>query len=272
MLLDTLLTEAITSEQGFRKVCTNDRIWTREPVLTAQQYLTTCTSLLTAPLQVPVPSALASFLQKLVERGVQAPTAENIRPIYSTLSSVGFSFLDILPLEIVVRLQSQLIKILKGLEVEDHSANLICLAVLANIASLDTASSIQSDRLCMPDATSPRGQDVPQPNDRYQPARQFFTAKRASKTLDLVVLKVILSCSKNCSLRLDEIVESLKLSGEIINAVSSSERSCWKERNPAKINKLYEKILRYDLDKQVACAVSFDTSSSTALADSLLGT
>ena len=242
------------------------------PLLTAQQYSTTCTSLMTAPLQVPIPSTVASFLQRLLERAVQAPTAENVRPIYLTLSGVGFNFLEILPLEIVARFQSQLIKILKDLEVEDYSANLICLAVLANVASLDIVDSTKLDGSCMPDATSSKNQDVPQPSDRYQPARQFFTAKRASKTLDLVVLKVILSCSKNCSLGLDDIVESLKLSTEIIDAVSSSERSCWMERNVTKVKKLYEKILRHDLDGEVAYTVGFDGKSIPILADLLLGT
>ena len=188
------------------------------------------------------------------------------------LSGVGFNFLDILPLEIVFRFQSQLIKILKGLEVEDHSANIICLAVLANLASLEIADSTELDRSYMPDATSSRNQDVPQSGDRYQPARQFFTAKRASKTLDLVVLKVILACSKNCLLGLDEIVESLKLSTEIIDAVPLSERSCWIERNAAKVKKLSEKILRHNLDSEVACAVGFDARYIPILTNLLPGT
>ena len=257
MLLDTLLTEATKSEQGFLKVCIKDRIRVCKNMLTARQYSTTCTSLLSAPLlQVPIPAAIALFLQTLLERGVQAPTAESIRPIYSILSGVGFNFLDVLPLDIVNRFQSQLIKILKSLEVEDHSANLICLAILANIALREITNSTASDGSSMADATSSRNQDVTHSMERYQPARQFFTAKRASKTLDLVVLKVILSCSRNCSLRLDEVIESLKLSEEITNAVLSSERRSWMGKNTAKIKKLSEKVLRHDIDSEVKCAVS----------------
>ncbi len=192
-----------------------------------------------------------------MERGVQAPSAENIRPLYSILSGIGFNFLDILPLEIVNRFQSQLIKILKSLEVEDHSANLICLAILANVASQAVMNSTASDGSCMPNATSSRIQDEPPSSDRYQSSRQFFTAKRASKTLDLVVLKVILSCSRSCSLRLDEVMESLSLSQEIIDAVPCSERSSWMERNSGKVKKLSEKILRHDIDRELECAVGF---------------
>ena len=192
-----------------------------------------------------------------MERGVQAPLAENIRPLYSILSGIGFNFLDILPMDIVNRFQSQLIKILKSLEVEDHSANLICLAILANIASQANIISTASVGSYMPHATLSRRQDVPPSEDPYQPARQFFTAKRASKTLDLVVLKVILSCSRNCSLRLDEVMESLSLSQEIIDAVPCSERSSWMERNGGKVRKLSEKILRHDIDREVECAVGF---------------
>lgn len=220
---------------------------------------------------MPAPAAVASFLQKLLEKAVQAPSAETIRPIYSILSGVGYSFLDILPLETVNRFQLQLIQILKGLEVEEHSANLICLAILANLAAREITGSTASDALSLPDATSTRNQDVSESNDRYHAARQFFTAKRASKTLDLVVLKVILSCSKVCSLRRDEVMESLKLSEEIVDAVSSGERSSWMDRNAAKVKKLSDKILHHDLDGDTQCAVGSVDWSVTALADSILG-
>jgi len=204
---------------------------------------------------VPTSAAVASFLQKLLEKAVQAPSTKNIRPIYSILSGVGFSFLDILPLETVNRFQLQLIKILKGLEVEDHSANLICLAILANLATREITDSTVSDELSILDATSTRNHDVSELNDRYHAARQFFTAKRASKTLDLVVLKVILSCSKICSLRRDEVMESLKLSEEIIDAIPSGERSSWMDRNVVKIKKLSNKVLHHDLDRVTKCVV-----------------
>lgn len=269
MLLDTLLTEATRSEQGFQKVCITHRIGPVEQILTAKQYATICTSLLCTDLQVPAPAAVAPFLQSFLEKAVQAPSAENIRPIYSILSGVGFGFLDILASETVNHFQLQLIKILKGLEVEDHSASLICLAILANLATREITSSTASDGLTSPDATSTRNQDVSESNDRYHPARQFFTAKRASKTLDLVVLKVILSCSKTCSLRRDEVMESLKLSEEIVDAVSSDERSSWIDRNAAKVKKLSDKILQHDLDRDTKCAVGSVEWSVTVLADSI---
>ncbi len=221
---------------------------------------------------MPTPAALASFLQELLGRAVQAPSAGNIRPIYSILSSVGFNFLDILPLETVNRFQLQLIKILKGLEVEDHSANLICLAILANVALQEIEDSTALDGLSVPNATSTRNEDVPESHDRYQPAQQLFTAKRASKTLDLVVLKVILSCSKTCSLRPDEVLESLKLSEKVIDAISRDERSSWMERNAAKVKKLSDKILHHDVDGDRKCAVSSVIWSVSALADPSLGT
>lgn len=213
---------------------------------------------------MPVPAAVAPFLQKILEKAVQAPSAENIRPIHSILSGVGYGFLDILPLETVNRFQLQLIQILKGLEVEEHSANLICLAILANLAARKITDSTASDASSPPDATSTRNQDVFELNDRYHAARLFFTFKRATKTLDLVVLKVILSCSKVCSLRHDEVMESLKLSEEIVDAVSSGERSSWMDRNAAKVKKLSDKIVHHDLDRDTKCAVSSVDWSVTA--------
>ena len=200
---------------------------------------------------MPLPATIVSFLQELLQRGVQSPLAENIRPIYSVLSGVGFNILDILPLDIVDRLQSQLLKILKSLEVEDHSANVLCLAILAKVALTS------SDTWYMPDATSSRNEVAAESRDRYDAARQFFTIKRASKTLDLIALKVISSCSKNCSLHSDEVLEALKLSEEIIDAIPGGARIAWVRKNAAKTKKLSEKILRPDIDNEVKYAVSF---------------
>lgn len=166
-----------------------------------------------------------------------------------------------MPTDLLIGLQEHLLKILRALDAADHSANLLCLAILAKIASteltpLETLERpLWSDKILSPD-TSPSNEQIPGLVVSCSPAKHFFTAKRASKTLDLVVLKVILACSGSCSLPSSEIIESLKISEEIVNAVGKDEKRIWMSKNSIKCRKLHEKILRPEIDAGVRCAVS----------------
>ena len=73
--------------------------------------------------------------------------------------------------------------------------------------------------------------------------------------LDLVVIKAITACSQSCQLSTHEIVESLKLSREILDAFDKKEKSSWLAGNAKKINKLYEKILKIGIEERVQCEV-----------------
>lgn len=175
------------------------------------------------------------------------------------LSGLTPKFLDVVPFDSVSRLQDQLIGILRGLAVEAHSSNLLCLAILAKLAF----AHLPMGKLLPTSNSSSLLQIIPSSDeppfatpDRYQPARQFFNTSRASKTLDVVVLKVILTCSRSCDLCSTEIVESLKLSEEIVDAICIEEKKLWISKNGAKSKKLYEKILRSDIERGVQHAVS----------------
>lgn len=174
------------------------------------------------------------------------------------LSGATSGFLDDLPADSVIRLQDQLIRMLRGLAVEDHSSDLLCLAILAIFAFseppksnllLDSDSSPPLRTLSSGDRL---GFTTP---ERYKSARQFFNTSRASKMLDLVVLKVILACSRGCNLCSSEIVESLKLSEEITNTICIEEKKLWMAKNSAKAKKLFEKILRPDIEQEIQYAV-----------------
>lgn len=170
------------------------------------------------------------------------------------LSGVTPSFLDILPVDSVTRLQDLLIRMLRGLAVEDHSSNLICLAILAKLAFADlstvrpSAVSLTSSLL---QTVSSNSEIISTASERYKAAQQFFNTGRASKTLDLIVLKVIFACSGSCDLCPSDIVESLTLSEEILDAISVDEKKSWMLKNSAKGKKLYEKILRSDIKQDV---------------------
>ncbi|GMG29422.1 unnamed protein product [Aspergillus oryzae] len=133
-------------------------------------------------------------------------------------------------------LQIELTKTLRNLD--DHMGNLLCLATFARIAS--------SQRVPRDDESA---QQVP---GWLQNIRHFFGAKRGLKTLDLVVLRVILACSTSCqSLMTDQAAESIKLGIEICATVEGSQRESWIQSNSSKIAKLCEKVTRDNIDPEV---------------------
>ncbi len=188
---------------------------------------------------------------KCLEGAVQSLSSETIRPVYLLLSGIDSSYIDILPFDTLYTLQSQMIRVLTDLDSDDHLASLLCLALLAKLSS------------------GPGGKEKPQPNvqtlpddeigpasavDRFLPARKFFSS-RVPKTLDLVVIKAITACSQNCRLRTHEIVESLKLSREIVDTFDKKERNHWLAANTRKTKKLREKVLRLGIEAKVQCEV-----------------
>lgn len=212
---------------------------------------------------------MALFIGKLLDKATQSPSVESIRPLYVVLSGAASGFLDDLPADSVTRLQDQLIRMLRGLAVEDHSSDLLCLAILAILAFSEPPNSD-----LLPDSdSSPLLRTLSSGDrvafitpERYKAARQFFNTSRASKMLDLVVLKVILACSRGCNLCLSEIVESMKLSEEITNKICVEEKKSWMAKNSAKAKKLFEKILRPDIELEIQYAVrSFFNLQMTVL-------
>ena len=171
---------------------------------------------------------------KCLERAVQSLSSETIRPVYLLLSGVEATYVDILSFDILYSLQNQMIRVLTNLDSDDHLASLLCLAVLAKFSSWPGATEALVDP--------------------FLPARKFFSS-RAPKTFDLVVIKAITACSQSCRLSTREIVESLKLSREILNAFDQKERNHWLSGNVRKTSKLREKILRSGIEPQVQCEV-----------------
>lgn len=213
----------------------------------ACQYTAICVSLLSCPLptRYPVPASLPAFLLKLIRRAADSACASTVRPIYSVLEGVGASILDILPLEIVTQLQEQLIAVLRGLE--DHSTSLLCLAIFAVMHQTPKSVSLENESSSWPPGSSSETSPSAKPV-KYESAKDFFTAKRAAKTLDLVVLRVILACSSSSGMDTAQAIEIVKLSRRIIDAVDISERRDWSLRNATKVKKVHEKISRQDVD------------------------
>ena len=147
-------------------------------------------------------------------------------------------------------LQSQIMRVLSKLDSDDHLASLLCLAILAKFSSMpgDMENYLQNIQ------TSPQDEIGTNLADRFLPARKFFSS-RVPKTLNLIVIKAITACAQSCKLSTHGIVESLKLSREIVDSLDEKERTHWLAGNDGKIKKLQEKILGSSIEAKVQCEV-----------------
>ena len=204
--------------------------------------------MLSTPSEIALPSNALNLLENLFVRAVQSLSCKDIRSVYRALSGPERSHLDDLAPHILARFQGSLSDLLAKLDVNDPFANLLCLAVLAKFASLPCNASAKSS-MAMEDSV------LNEPvEDRFSPARKYFTGKRAQTTLNLAVLKVINACSPKSELKLNEAMETLNLSREIIDAVRSDDKQFWMSKNQLKAKKLYEKIVRPGIHKSLQCA------------------
>ena len=215
-----------------------------------------CVAMLTTPLpgELPAPASLPSFFLTKLESAVEAPSALTIRPIHSLLAGIGPTLLDVLPVEATSRLHEQLSRMLQSLQ--DRPAILLCLAIFARVLSgsspVRKASETSSQN---PHSTMPGEAVLPDEIRRHEDIRKYFNIRRASKTLDLVVLGVIEACSSSFSLNCCEAIESLSLAQEIVRVVTYDERVCWLKKSGPKTRKLFEKVLRQDTKAEVRLAV-----------------
>lgn len=162
----------------------------------------------------------------LVDKMGESPSAETIFPLYQLMSGLqtSSSILDTVPSETMDSFQMRLTKILRNLD--DHMGNLLCLATFACIASSRRSDTLQSPTW-------------------LQNIRHFFGPKRALKTLELIVLRVILACSDSCyNLSPRKAAESIQLAIDICDCVEPEQRNVWIAGNSSKIAKLCEKVAR----------------------------
>lgn len=188
------------------------------------------------------PARLAGLVTKLVHKMADSPSTESIRPLYKLMTGLQASprILYDIPHETMSTFQGELLRTLRNMD--DHMGNLLCLATFASIAS--------SQKL---DLDYEHG---PQPPTWLQNARHFFGPKRGLKTLDLVVLRVILACSASCNnLSPHEAAESVRLAIDVCDTVEPEQKQVWISGNSSKIGKLYEKVTREGINNEVQLMV-----------------
>lgn len=167
------------------------------------------------------------------------PCEATISPLYKLMTGLQSSpgALNEIPSETMSTLQLELTKTLRNLD--DHMGNLFCLATFARIANADIKHG-------------------PQAPVWLGNIRHFFGPKRGLKTLDLVVLRVILACSSSCNnLTVTKAAESVSLAIEVCDSVEMDRKQAWIAGNSSKIAKLHEKVMRDGIDQEVQMMVCF---------------
>ncbi|KAJ5220074.1 hypothetical protein N7468_009278 [Penicillium chermesinum] len=204
------------------------------------EYISVSTTILSQPLPsgfIP-PMRIADLITMLVSRVAEEPRAENVLPLHSIMNGLQGSLLirHEIPLEVMGKMQLEFTKALRNLD--DHMGNLLCLATFARIVS--------------PQCQNIGNQHGPEAPSWLLNIQHFFGPKRGLKTLDLVVLRVILACSVNCNnLAPSQAAESIRLAICIADAIDPEQKQAWMSTNSPKIAKLCEKVARDDLDQEV---------------------
>ncbi|CAG8373434.1 unnamed protein product [Penicillium salamii] len=225
-----------------------DAILERHPVVLDQflekavngesEYYSACIAFFASPLPegfVP-PARIAAFLPKLVSVMVANPCVHTVTSIHALITGLKVSphVLNDVPSQIMSDLQLEFTKTLRNLD--DHMGNLLCLSTFAQIATARLA----------------------EPQNQHGSERQwllnikhFFGAKRGIKTLDLVVLRVILACSSSCNLGPQDAAASIRLAIDITDAIEPAQKQAWIASNSAKVSKLCEKAVKDGLDNGI---------------------
>ncbi|KAL8833370.1 MAG: hypothetical protein Q9176_008016 [Flavoplaca citrina] len=226
-----------------------------------------CVNLLSSPSGGAVPASISPFLAKLLLKACQSPSADSIRPIYKILAGSSPHLLDALPSDIVVQMQDQCNVMLQKLKIEVNGscASFFCLALCAVISGGDTPGPVSEEQASAapPPTTASTRTTIPAAS-RYE-ARKYFVSKRASKTLDFTVLRMIYLCSENRKLSIPDIVESLELSNVILKAVNETDRAIWIGKHQAIISKLVEKVISYNHSPEILCMAALVLVESFAI-------
>ncbi|KAJ5111119.1 hypothetical protein N7532_001654 [Penicillium argentinense] len=233
-----------------RMTCFRDALLKRHPVVldaflekameTEPEYINACTDILSSPLpsDIVLPGRVAGFLAKLVASMAGSPCAETVAPLHTLVSTLQASprLFHEIPDDIMSNLQVEFTKTLRNMD--DHMGILLSLATFARIASTQSRS--------------PRYQQGSEPPTWLLNIQHFFGPKRGVKTLDLVVLRVILACSSSStSLTPAQAEESIRLSISIIDTIGPEQKNAWISAGSSKIAKLCDKIARDGLDRGI---------------------
>ncbi|KAJ5738532.1 hypothetical protein N7493_001687 [Penicillium malachiteum] len=198
-----------------------------------------CVSMLSHPLpsKIVPPVRIADLITTLALNIAESPSEKTIAPVYSLMKGLrGRSLVRYdVSTEVMSQLQLELTNTLR--KFNDHMRVLLSLATFAQIVSIET-NDMGNTQQAPPWLIS---------------IEDFFGPKRGVKTLDLVVLRIILACSSpnDNNLTPSQAAESIGFAITIADAIGSEQKNAWITTSSSKIAKLCEKVARDGLDREV---------------------
>ena len=240
-----------------------DALLRHEPTLLAQtvaravdgdwKHSTASIVILSHPLppHITLPAATQTLFLGILDHATQQPSTSSIKPIYQLLKGGLAPLLGLLSHDTLTQLERHFLAVLRNtIGQEDQCLSLYCLAIMKAIVtaadedpSFSTVASYETQELLASTPNSPRW--------KPKSMKQYFTGDKASKTLHLIVLRVLWASRATADDTVEQTVECLGLANELIMFVPEPTRETWCMENPIIVRKLQEKASQNNLDTRV---------------------
>lgn len=203
------------------------------------------------PPHITLPAASQTLFLGIVDHATQQPSTSSIKPIYQLLKGGLAPLLGLLSHDTLTQLERHFLAVLRNtIGQEDQCLSLYCLAIMKAIVtaaeedpSFSTVASYETQELLASTPNSPRW--------KPKSMKQYFTGDKASKTLHLIVLRVLWASRATADDTIEQTVECLGLANELIMFLPEPTRETWCTENPIIVRKLQEKASQNNLDTRV---------------------
>ena len=203
------------------------------------------------PQNITLPSASQNLFLGIVDHATQQPSTASIKPIYLLLKGGLAPLLGLLSHDTLTQLERHFLAVLRNtIGQEDQCLSLYCLAIMKAIVtaadedpSFATAASYETQELLASTPNSPKW--------KPKSMKQYFTGDKASKTLHLIVLRVLWASRATADDTVEQTVECLGLANELIMFLPEATRETWCDENPLVVRKLKEKAVQGELETRV---------------------
>jgi hypothetical protein len=204
------------------------------------------------PQNITLPAASQNLFLGIVDHATQQPSTASIKPIYLLLKGGLAPLLGLLSHDTLTQLERHFLAVLRNtIGQEDQCLSLYCLAIMkAIVTAADedpsfamAAASYETQELLASTPNSPKW--------KPKSMKQYFTGDKASKTLHLIVLRVLWASRATAEDTVEQTVECLGLANELIMFLPEATRETWCDENPLVVRKLKEKAVSSELETRV---------------------
>jgi hypothetical protein len=204
------------------------------------------------PQNITLPAASQNLFLGIVDHATQQPSTASIKPIYLLLKGGLAPLLGLLSHDTLTQLERHFLAVLRNtIGQEDQCLSLYCLAIMkAIVTAADedpsfamAAASYETQELLASTPNSPKW--------KPKSMKQYFTGDKASKTLHLIVLRVLWASRATAEDTVEQTVECLGLANELIMFLPEATRETWCDENPLVVRKLKEKAVQSELETRV---------------------